>query len=70
MCFLTAPAYFCRMDSGAALDDKKPRKPLLSIEAEAAEKQRFQLAAKQRRITLSALARELLHAECDRLGIK
>lgn len=48
---------------------KKPRKPLLSIEVEAEEKELFQRVAKQRRLTLSALTRLLLLDEAQRLGI-
>jgi hypothetical protein len=53
-----------------APEDKKARKPLLSIEVEADEKELFKKAAKARRLTLSALARLLLLDEVQRLGIK
>lgn len=49
--------------------EKKARKPLLSIEVEADEKELFQKAAKARRLTLSALTRLLLLDEVRRLGI-
>lgn len=48
---------------------EKKRKPLLSIEVEADEKELFQRAAKARRLSLSALTRLLLLEEAKRLGI-
>lgn len=45
------------------------RKPQVSIEVEADEKDLFQKAAKARRLTLSALARLLLLDEVKRLGV-
>jgi len=51
-------------------EDKKPRKPLLSIEVEADEKELFKKVAKARRLSLSALARLLLLDEAKRLGIE
>lgn len=58
--------YVCTMDKAS---ESKPRKPLLSIEVEADEKNLFQKVAKARRLTLSALTRVLLHDEARRLGI-
>ncbi|MDO7848998.1 hypothetical protein Q5H92_21720 [Hymenobacter sp. M29] len=48
----------------------KSRKPLLSIEVEADEKELFKKVAKARRLTVSALVRLLMLDEAERLGIK
>jgi hypothetical protein len=50
-------------------EEKKPRKPLLSIEATAEEKAVFQKVAKARGLSVSALARTLMLDEARRLGI-
>jgi hypothetical protein len=50
-------------------EEKKARKPLLSIEVESDEKALFQKVAKARGLSLSALARTLMLDEARRLGI-
>ena len=57
--------YICAMKS----EEKKARKPLLSIEVESDEKALFQKVAKARGLSLSALARTLMLDEARRLGI-
>ena len=63
---MTLVLYVCCMKS---TEDKKARKPLLSIEVEINEKALFQKVAKARGLSLSALARTLMLDEARRLGI-
>lgn len=58
--------YVCVMEN---TEEKKPRKPLLSIEVSEEEKELFKKVAKARRLSLSAVARLLLLDEARRLGI-
>ncbi|MCC2547722.1 DUF6290 family protein [Hymenobacter sp. BT175] len=50
-------------------EEKKPRKPMLTIEVDAEEKALFQRVAKARGLSVSALARTLMLDEARRLSV-